>query len=264
MAGDWIPITTDLVRRREVALIAQQLKRSPQEVAGFLLEFWGWASGETEDGVIRGYSVATACATLGHPAAFYDMLLSENVGWLRKENGSLVIVNWDRWLSNSAKARLGKSLGQRLRRSKKGGSVATSVATKLLPEERRVEYSTLPPPPPTPASTNGQGGGDGGGLEIDWGKAKATANTIIRAIGVPAPKEGKYRRLILQAAALVPRIGQDWLDDAVEDTRLARPNKPWQYWAACLRSGTEARGVNLDALLAHLPVPAEYLTKEKP
>ena len=262
MAGDWIPITTDLVRRREVALIAQQLKRSPQEVAGFLLEFWGWASGETEDGIIRGYSVATASATLCHPPAFYDMLLSENIGWLREENGSLVIVNWDRWLSNGAKARLGNSLRQKMMRAKKKGAVATNVATKARPQYSTVQYST--PPPPTPASQNGQGGGDGGGVEIDWTKAKATANATCKALGISAPKEGKYRRLILQAAALVDTIGQQWLDDAVEDTRLAKPNKPWQYWAACLRSGAENRGVKLEALLTTLNVPAEFLTKEKP
>lgn len=280
MAGDWIPITTDLVRRREVALIAQQLKRSPQEVVGFLLEFWGWASGETEDGIIRSYSVATASATLGHPPAFYDMLLSESIGWLRKENGSLVIANWDRWLSNSAKARLGKSLGQKIRRAKfaatpaeVGAAVATNVATKLLPQDRtgqrRLKTSLRPS-----GDVEKDGGGDGGALEtapapqtgrteIDWAEVKKTANRFARLGLNEKPQDVS---LVMKLAAMNEqgRIPVDWSESFIEAMHKNKPTKPGAYLMGMFKKHCKAAGLDFRLLLAETPVPAEFLTKAKP
>lgn len=137
MAGDWIPVTIDLVRRREVAVVAEQTGLSRHEVVGMLVEFWGWASGETEDGVLCHVSVATLSRTLSHKESYYRALCA--VGWIREEGTSLVIVNWDRWLSNSAKARLGNTLRQKMYRGKKEKTVAPFVATKARPEKRREE-----------------------------------------------------------------------------------------------------------------------------
>lgn len=244
MAGDWIPIATDLIRRREVGIIAQQISRSPQEVAGFLLEFWGWASSETEDGRIRGYSVATTCATLGHPAAFYHALLQENVGWLIEENGDLVITNWERWLSNSAKARLGKSLGQRLLRAKKVECVATNVATKLLPEERRGENSI----------DLDETGRDETPIYIDWGEARKEAEKF-SGHGMGAKPQD--RSLVLKMCGLVQqgRIPRDWLETAAESVARTKRRNPGAYVMAIMKSKAKEAGLDFRRLLAETPEP---------
>lgn len=154
MAGDWIPITTDLATRREVVLIAQSTGMCRHEVVGRLAAFWGWASHETEDGLLRGMTVASLVATNviqtchgvapNEPqACFYRALI--DVGWLAEDPRGLVVSNWDRWLSNSAKARLGHALRQQLYRKKRDENVATNVATKAPPKKRREEKSKEPP-----------------------------------------------------------------------------------------------------------------------
>jgi len=155
MAGDWIPAQTDLARRREVLLISEATGESRHETVGRLVDFWGWASHETTDGKLRGFNVATLGAALSLPESFFSAMM--DVDWLRATRTGMVITNWDRWLSNSAKARLGNTLRQQIYREKRNKSVAPPVATKARPEKRREEKSIKDPPikPPTGADADG-------------------------------------------------------------------------------------------------------------
>lgn len=141
MAGDWIPITIDLIKRRETLLIADEAGVSAHEVVGWLVDFWGWVSRESSDGKLRNVFVATLVTHLSLPECFFVAM--KRVGWLieiAEPEPYLVVSNWDRWLSNSAKARLGNNLRQREYRTKRNRKVATNDATKTLPQKRREEY----------------------------------------------------------------------------------------------------------------------------
>ena len=146
MAGDWIPITVDLTRRREVLIVAAKCGMTPREVVGGLIEFWGWVSTETVDGRLRNVFVATLVAQFGLQECYWRALQCE--GWLEESEEGIVVPNFDRWLSNGAKARLGNALRQReyRRKAAKGAtnvvtSVATNVATKALPQNSTVQKS---------------------------------------------------------------------------------------------------------------------------
>ena len=260
MAGDWIKFRKKLIRDGRVLKIARKCNAARVTAIGALVTLWCLGDEYCEEnGALLGYTKADLDAEIGVPG-FVDALPPD---WFCMDGDTPQLPMYQQHNGETAKQRA--MTANRVLRHRRGVEKCNaSTVTKSLPEKRREEKRRIPPPPPTPASQNGQGGGDGGGVEIDWTKAKATANATCKALGISAPKEGKYRRLVIQAAALADSLGQQWLDDANEDTRLAKPQRPWQYWAACLRTGAENRGIKLDAVLATLSVPAEYLTKEKP
>jgi hypothetical protein len=146
MAGDWLPITTDITTRREVLVLSSETGLTRHAVVGWLVEFWGWASAETADGRLRNVSVATLVALFGLQEVFFRCLCTQ--GWMSEDGNDLIIHNWDRWLSNGAKTRLGNALRQKEYRSKRCKSVATNVATKPLPEKSTVENNIIPPKSP--------------------------------------------------------------------------------------------------------------------
>ncbi len=145
MAGDWIPIQTDLSRRREVLAISKTTGRSRYEVVGLLIEFWGWASGETEDGQIVDVYVDTLTSLVGGDCEFWNSVIKS--GWLESTKTGIRIPNFDRWMSSGAKSRLRKNLRQKQWRNKplnKGKNVDASVDTKAstTEEKRREEKNT--------------------------------------------------------------------------------------------------------------------------
>ena len=122
MAGDWIPITLDLSRKREVLLISAKTGLSRYEVMGRLIEFWAWISSESADGTIPGISPDILVAAGPFDAQFIAAL--EEVGWVAWNKTGLRIPNFDRWLSRSAKARLLKNQRQADWRSKQSSNIA--------------------------------------------------------------------------------------------------------------------------------------------
>jgi hypothetical protein len=127
----------------------------------------------------------------------------------------------------------------------------------------------LPPPSPPKVPTavarpDGQADQSGGGSGGDaWENSRELANAIARRLKVPPPVKGKYRRMVIQAAYLsITELGEDWLQDAIEDTGRKKRNDTWAYLRTCLATGCEARGRNLDAMLIELVVPARFLTAQ--
>jgi len=116
MAGDWIPISLDLPRKREVFVIASRLKWSRYEVVGRLVEFWAWVSAESADGRIDGLSMDDLASVHGFDRRFLCVLL--DVGWLIQDSAGLAIPNFDRWLCHSAKRRLQAAERQRRARAR--------------------------------------------------------------------------------------------------------------------------------------------------
>lgn len=135
MAHDWIPIRTDLSKSREVIAISNQTKMSRREVVGTLIDFWSWAQDETADGEIVDVTVDALVAALNIPILFFTSLI--NVGWLQEKRGnrpSLVIPNFQHWLSNGAKERISKTKRQRAWRDNASSLVDAIVDGNVDPK----------------------------------------------------------------------------------------------------------------------------------
>ncbi|MFW6124607.1 MAG: hypothetical protein ACOC46_00555 [Pirellulales bacterium] len=150
MAGDWIPIRTNLARSREVLAVARVTGRSRFEVVGLLVTFWGWASGETVDGLLARLTCADLCETVGGDSRFWEAVEAE--GWLAGRDDGIMIPNFDRWLANGAKSRLQKAKRQASWRSKQQGDASTgdapvdggaSTSASTTGEERTEEERTV-------------------------------------------------------------------------------------------------------------------------
>lgn len=128
---DWIKIEKATARKPEVLRIAAKLGVHPDHAFGICFRFWSWCDDNLE-----------TCNALGVTDVMLDALLNcdgaatalVEVGWLQVRNGSLVIPNFDRHLSESAKKR-GLS-ASRTAKSRSRKCNAKNV-TAALPDKRR-------------------------------------------------------------------------------------------------------------------------------
>lgn len=133
MAGDWIKVEKATLRKPEVLRLATILKIHPDHAYGLCSRFWCWCDDNLSSGHLPGVTGQQLDMVMGHDG-FSSALIS--VGWLQAREGSLVIPNFNRHLSQSAKSRALAARRQDKHRSRK--SNAPSV-TKTSPEKRREE-----------------------------------------------------------------------------------------------------------------------------
>jgi len=149
MAGDWIKVEKSTARKPEVLRIAADLEISPDEAFGLCFRFWSWCDDHLTDGHADGVTVVTLDALIGR-AGFAESLLK--VCWLQVRSGSLVVPNFDRHLSASAKNR---ALSGKRQRNKRHGSVTKlsraqrdiSVTREEKRREENIEAKASKPPP---------------------------------------------------------------------------------------------------------------------
>lgn len=162
MAGDWFPVTVNIDRRREVLAIAAATKRDRFQVTGLLVAFWSWVTEESRDGRAPSVTASTLSIAVGADEEFW--LEVERAGWLRFETDGLLVPNWDRWNSKSAKKRLQNTLRKRMERECKPGGrapvaeVSRSERDKSETTEDRGQRTSSPPTPPDAVGTGGGGG----------------------------------------------------------------------------------------------------------
>ena len=133
-------------RKPEVIRLAVALSIRPDEAFGICFRFWAWCDDQVSDGRIRGFTQELIDATVDRPG-FASALIS--VGWLQARDGSLVIPNFDRHLSQSAKTRAEAAIRKKKERSKHVTKMSqksvTSVTEKMdenvTIEKRREEKS---------------------------------------------------------------------------------------------------------------------------
>lgn len=135
MAGDYIPMRKDLAEDPDTVSIARSLEMDIDLVVGKLHRFWSWADSHAKNGAIKGVDGAWIDALVG--VENFSKALQQ-VKWLRVTCHGITIPNSDRWLSQSAKARLLAARRQRKHRSRKRNA---PTVTKTSPEERRGEES---------------------------------------------------------------------------------------------------------------------------
>jgi len=148
MAGDWIPMRTDLRDDPAVIAIAAELGVEEDLILGKLHRFWSWANRQTVDGnapsVTKMWLDRHLCAQ-----GFAQAL--ENVGWLECSDLGIRVPNFERYNSQSAKRRL---LTARrvaaIRHRKRNAASVTKCAPRE--EKRREEINN----PLTPLKTRGK------------------------------------------------------------------------------------------------------------
>ena len=139
MAGDWIKVEKATTRKPEVLRIAEILKVHPDYAFALCVRFWMWCDDHLTSGHVKGVTVFTLETVFGH-TGFVDALLE--VGWLQAREGALVVPNFERHLSESAKAR---ALSGERKRKQRVPKMSRSHRDKNgTREEKRREENTTP------------------------------------------------------------------------------------------------------------------------
>lgn len=103
----------------------------PDHAFGLCVRFWAWCDDNLSNSNATGVTESLLDTLLGHNGVASALI---QVGWLQARQGSLVIPNFDRHLSQSAKSRVLAARRQEKYRSRK--SNASSV-TKTSPDKIR-------------------------------------------------------------------------------------------------------------------------------
>ena len=103
MAGDWIPMRTDLAIDPAVITIADILEKSEAEVVGLLHQLWSWADSQLANGDARGVTLAFVDRHVGVTGFGQAMC---KAGWLTSDPAGISFPNWEIWMSKNAKRRL--------------------------------------------------------------------------------------------------------------------------------------------------------------
>lgn len=120
MAGDWIAMRHDLAEDPTVLNLADALDVDVDTVVGRLHRLWCWADRQTVDGHAPGVTEVRLERVL-HMPGFVTAVAA--AGWIHADRGGLSFVNFDRWISESAKKRLQGARRQRRSRAERDGGV---------------------------------------------------------------------------------------------------------------------------------------------
>lgn len=246
MAGDWIKIEHVTPDKPEIFAIAESLKIDPDAVLGKLVRVWIWADQQTYSGNAGTVTRALLDRVSGI-SGFAEAMISAR--WLVSRRGRLVFPNFERHNGQTAKGRALTS--KRVARHKAKTGNAPSV-TSALPEKRREEKSSSGR---VESSRHDQKDGF-------WEGVRADANRAGVRTGI-RPNKAANRSLMLKAVALVHegKMPEDWFWDSVAAVNAAKRKNPAAYLTVCLKNKAKERGVDLNALLASVEVPASLLER---
>lgn len=139
VAGDWMPLRTDLRDDEAVISIGLELGIDRDLVVGKLVRFWSWVDGQL-DGSRPSIPLpmATIDAIVDHPGFGVAVF---NAGWLVEYGDSFEVPNADRWLGKNAKRRLKDRYRKELARANSStpaldGNFGESVSAKCPHDER--------------------------------------------------------------------------------------------------------------------------------
>lgn len=168
MAGDWIEWSKGLARKPEVLAIAQDLHMSRFEVAGRLMEVWEWFDDNSRDG----NAFVTLQALQGCNVASLEFLEAmKKQRWLVVKKSGVIIPNWERHNSQSAKERA-------LTRRRVAKFRNDSVTPAALPQKRTEQKSIIPPIAPQA----------GGGKKLRFALSPELHQRLGQALSDPAEK----------------------------------------------------------------------------
>lgn len=239
MAGDWIPMRTDLADDPAVISIGIATGLPTDAVVGKLHKLWSWAGRHTTDGRLHGVPVEWIDGYVGRKG-FALAMTSTSPPWLIVDGSLVTIPNFLTWNGKAAKARLKNGFRQQMSRSKRDNG-----ATKARPEYSRVHILA-------PA----QGA-------ADWKSRLEEAKQVTERLGKCGDK--RNRRLVLGACVIAAEgLGKSWLDGAVRETCEAKADKPYAFLRTVLIRTAESKGIDFRGALSELEVPDKYLEANAP
>ncbi len=116
---EWIPFEKQTAHKQELLRLGELLGFDRRQAIGICIEFWCWADGETDDGVLPGCTFGIVDRVVGHNG-FADAMVQ--IGWLVKDptGKGLIVPNFERHMGESAKRRSLASRRQDKWRRKQG------------------------------------------------------------------------------------------------------------------------------------------------
>lgn len=163
MAGEYIRWVKGLSRRREVLVLARELKMSRREAACCCMEIWEWADDETTDGHIAGVTLEFIDGIIGVPG-FARAMCAPNVVWLIEKPDGIFFPRWDKNNGKCAKMReyerrkkrQQRELGSKKKRKKRPQNVPADVPKNVpvCPGEKEGFLFSLSLSPPLPLILN--------------------------------------------------------------------------------------------------------------
>jgi hypothetical protein len=253
MAGDYIPATNNLSRKPKTLQIARITNRSRHEVVGMLLEFWGWASDHTADGLLPGTTLGDLCDALGFDAQFFDAVVT--AGWLMVNEDGIDIPDADIWITKGAKARLKQRDRTRLSRSGRDESVTESLPNETKRNETKRNETKVKETKGSSRQTSDVDVGDQ--KEISAEEVRRLAHGVCQTVNAKAPQD---RALVLKVCILAQtgQIAEHALHDSLEAVRQTKPRKRIAYFQTSLSNIlAEKYDQKLNALLKSITLPEE-------
>lgn len=152
MAGSWLKLRHDLADAPEIRRLARACSVTKDDVLGKLFRAWSWFDRHSHNGRVADETMDLVDEIVGH-SGFAQALVS--VGWLAEDQAGIVIPNWDRHNSETAKERAlaaarqerarGKPPDDDLSRSERDGlSRSCHGASVTREDEKREELPPLP------------------------------------------------------------------------------------------------------------------------
>lgn len=143
MAGDWIPMRTDLWECPEVVRLLSAIcpdsvrdpskaVREKSKIIGALFRTWSLFDTYTDDGILHGYTAEVLNSAVGIDGWAENL---QHIGWLSINEQSLSMPGFETWLSSSAKARLKDA--QRKRNSRKDASESCPKPVRKSADKNR-------------------------------------------------------------------------------------------------------------------------------
>ena len=134
-----------------VIMMADALKVREEVIVGYLHSIWSWLSRQCHDGSVTGVTLSSL-GRVTNLSGFPELM--RDAGWIVETKSAaglpmIVVPNWDRWLSKSAKYRI--RAAERQRKSRHGDVAKVSRKKRdksATTEEKRREENNNPPKSP--------------------------------------------------------------------------------------------------------------------
>lgn len=276
MAGDWIKVEKETARKPEVLRVADILGIHPDHAFGLCVRFWFWCDDQLVDGHAPRVTNSTLNAIVGH-AGFAEAMAE--VGWLNGKELTLVVPNFDRHLSQSAKKRALTTERKRTQRAvdvtpqsrserdesvtRARGESEREIRTlkgdrKAIGKALRKGESDAEPIDLSPLKDSGSEQEPFDLSEVDWGRVTEWAERLGRKVPAQSVED---RRMWLKFAVLADMsFGEGWLVDGSEAVVRAKETRTTKqrHLVAVLKSKAEDQGVsneNFLAMLSRIDIP---------
>lgn len=232
---EWIKVEKSTCDKPEVLVIAELLKVTQDHAFGLCIRFWIWCDTHLIDGKVENITPKMLNKTLGQKRFAEAMI---EVGWITFHDGFLLVSNFEKHMSQSAKSRAEGQLRQKEHRESKkhlSQNCHKKSVTNPLPEieeeiEKDKDIKTPPHPPQVDAVEDSLPAPDA--LEPMAPEAElAHAWTTRRAgAGWRVPSGETYPELLAFFKEKL-RVGADSkaILAAIEAPQRDRTEKLWQF-----------------------------------